>query len=1296
MSEFDQTFGASLRAIFGRDYDGPFSLTAATEEGQDEVSTTADKALMLFVKAASAHVWCDLEHDGQFGLTLAFRDKQRAYAAAAKLNPSFVSVHKNGAAYLTYLFSDDADEVSALAVDLMDGDSDDAYTSLAFPLAYGDISLSDDDLALVDGKIEFEPVTVAEFEAAFFGGGDDGAGEKVEGLSSETLSEDKGQTVKRVSDGSPTEMWNDAEVYGDLDDKVLKTPIQIANGKDSRDMKWKTTPAAKLELFIDVLTRHVAGDKDGTCFVPGALAGPKRSNNAVTKMCLMGIDVDSGESLVDTAQKIQDAGLMAVLYTTHSHGTRQIEIKQDKFFKWASDHGHDTNPNTELVKLFLTNEKKYETDVIEFAEFEEVIHLVTGVQIVVKTRPIDKFRIVFPLASDYVLAKQHMAQKDAIKAWGDMILGMGRELGIHVDRAARDCSRLFYYPRHDTKRAQNKRIIVVAGKPLDWTKIKKVNIQDSRIADPFGQAAHSMGANMSGRPTSPDLGIDLRKWAAESAQGFEISRVFEEYCPDLLKEETAPGKFTVICPFDEDHSNAGDENDKGCFICDAGMDYETFAFRCSHDSCAGRDRLDMLNKMFMDGTIPDSILGDRSFYCDQDEPVEDETDEENEDGETEETKPKDKRTYAEKLLSATQLAGGLTRTYTHDQLVLALEAVAQLQLGDEMRIVKTICDNTKLTESKIAKLRETLAKASNDQVDDKPYNSKKVSNTIKNRFNTTRNSPRPFILMDENRKEAIIGHVIDSLKEVNFGREEVAASGKREAVQEIKAAHGLFAYAEAPTLIKYNGNNDTFEMKNLDKYSLSFFIMDHLYLGKMIDGNTVVNEPAPDWMLDLVMASSSLPLLPLTALSELPYFNESGKFIATAGYDTKAQKYLKLKSDVAAKFAPGSKLYKTNPTLEDVDFALNELFGQVFADFPFDDGDPANPANGEASRAHLLCMMLQPLVRYMIKGPCPMYRINKPAPGTGASKMINSAMVISYGAKGTPGTLSMDEEENRKNITSQFSAGRPYIFYDNINVPITSTALAIIATSPIWQDRILGRTALTNVQNFMQVMLAGNNITASEENSRRMINIQLNLYANPEDPSVIARRTERYKIKDLDSFVDEHKDTLFGFLVTIVHYWINKGMPMWSGDPLASYEDYCKIMGGILESIEMPGFLGNRDMTSKANSSDEMAWLDFFTELINKKKFNKEPLTSAQIIQVYMDLDTSAPTLTVNGTNWRVTGAQHDDKKFNYLEMMITKQAGKVFTLQIEGMSVEYMLQKTNVEHKVMFQLVPNPHKSNF
>ncbi|MER8839462.1 DUF927 domain-containing protein [Mesorhizobium sp. M0913] len=414
-------------------------------------------------------------------------------------------------------------------------------------------------------------------------------------------------------DAGPTQILNDAEVYGEIPQAILDKPLFVSVAKKREEKFFKVSPELRFsDILISNLSKIRVGVKDGACLVPGILVDGRRLNQAVTKLYMMGLDVDSGASMQDTMRKLQTMGLFFVVYTTHSHGTTTLEVKKDKFFKWADDNGHPTEASVETVKLFLTNEGKYTEDVIASVSMVNTSHETSGIQLIITTRPIDKFRLLFILEQPYVIAEQEGAQKDAIRAWGDMILGMGSLLGISVDRAARDCSRLFYLPSK-AKGSTSARVIVSAGRALDWRSLPRVTVTGTVSSDPFDQAASIMGGKIRGQFLSPQKGLHLQKWASERAHGFQISQVFKDHCDENLKEETAPGKFTVICPFDDDHSNAGDPDDKGCFIQDAGMDAESFTFRCSHDSCAGHDRLAMLEKAMVDGWFTDDVLTDPAY-----------------------------------------------------------------------------------------------------------------------------------------------------------------------------------------------------------------------------------------------------------------------------------------------------------------------------------------------------------------------------------------------------------------------------------------------------------------------------------------------------------------------------------------------------------------------------------------------------------------------------------------------------------------------------------------------------------
>lgn len=482
------------------------------------------------------------------------------------------------------------------------------------------IPVSDADSSLVDALLGVLPndVDATEFiplpsTGAAIEFGPDVAlssGEVMEALGLRGLSAESGGGVWKL---------NDAEVHGEISDAILNTPVRIAIGNSQEEKKWKVSEEAPFGLLLDpFLTTHKVGKKNGACFVTGALVGADRRKNAVTSLYMIGLDVDSGASLDKTFAQIKSMGLFVVAYTTHSHRTTEIRIKQDKYWKWCEKTGNDGNvPTTETVREFLKTETQYVNDVIESARYVEIVHDRDGMNLAIETRPIDKFRLIFLLEEPYVIAEQKMAQRDAILQWERMVIGLGQMLGIDVDRAARDPSRLFFYPRHP-KGATNFKILVNgSGRKLDWREIKQVephNIGKRRASDdPFESAAEAMDDRKE-RIITKD-GFDLKKWAAQRGDGFMISEVLKDHADDRLRAEIQPGKFVCECPFDEEHSNSGDPEDKGCYVEDAGGSVEQFQFRCSHNSCSGRDRLAMLSKAIDDGWFDGEVLYDARYDC---------------------------------------------------------------------------------------------------------------------------------------------------------------------------------------------------------------------------------------------------------------------------------------------------------------------------------------------------------------------------------------------------------------------------------------------------------------------------------------------------------------------------------------------------------------------------------------------------------------------------------------------------------------------------------------------------------
>lgn len=1206
------------------------------------------------------------------GFCMHFLDKAAARIEAERLAPSLIilgDTPENQSVHLVYLVEGQADAIHDIVSELNLEETEDFYVDTTFPVPHAPYRLSDDDEAFLgQGQDDVALYSVAEVLDALW----DDTPATVTDL--DHVHADKAPKAKAAKpakakvESREITTLNDAEIHGEIPDDVLNLMVKISTGASQEEKIWKTTPEFSFhDLLKTTLSVHKEGKKNGQCFVTGAVAEKKRNKNSVLGMYLMGLDVDSGASLEETFASVQAMGLCAVFYTTHSHMSTELRVKQDRFYKWCENNDVDPEADTENVQAFLRDENKYNRKVIDSAEFVETIHDGTGMHLVIRTIPIPKFRIIFPLATPYIIADQKMAQRDAIQKWERMVMGMGASLNISIDRAARDPSRLFFLPRH--AKGREYKILVSGGKALDWNTItevdtnKQVRIEED---DPFSAAANVMSGQVQGRAVSPISGIDMMTWAAQRADGFEISSVFRDYCDDRLREETAPGKYTCECPFDDDHSNAGDSDDKGCFIQDAGAYADTFLFRCSHDSCSGRDRLQMMVQAMKLGWFPDSVLTDDAYDCLDRSEEKDESDEPPPLDEEPEKKKEDwlaKQEQAKKMIAKLKEFDDPAKIDEIFTLIVPIPPFSRDPLINQ--VIKQTKMNSGMLKSmfKQIEIRETR----NSVVDDEVYDASKVSDNAKRRFRSLRASKKPVVVIDDAYEIATVNHAVKSLSEANCGRPQQVIQTRSgvETIPALEGRHFLFRYAGEKVRI-VRQEDGTYRPDQLNEKNIASVCKDYLDVIKLTDAQAYTHIILPDWASRMIVADPALGVLPLDGFASMPYYTADKELVRKSGYDENARKILRMPDDVEARLGnPDHKMINMSPTKEEIDQAWSDLFEYVFVDFPFYDGEDI--PHGRSSKAHLLAMMLHPLVRDMVDGPAPMYLVDKPSAGTGASLAVGTAMQIALGETIGTSALSENEDEIRKQISSNISAGKRVTFWDNVNYKLTSAFFANLATAPVWEDRILGRSEIMSIENNMQVIFAGNNVETSEENARRMLLVKLDF---KDDPTSSDRK---FVVDNLEQYVKEHRLDLFCMLLSFVNYWISKGAPMWEGQPLTGFENYCRVMGGILQTCGVEGFLENRTLMAGANNPDKLAWAGFIQEIISKIGFDKQA-SMADIVYTYCQMD-NQPVLYVNGGG-RVSPSEDESRTYAPMQRVIEKQLNQVFRVYVKGVETKVTIKK--------------------
>jgi hypothetical protein len=284
------------------------------------------------------------------------------------------------------------------------------------------------------------------------------------------------------------------------------------------------------------------------------------------------------------------------------------------------------------------------------------------------------------------------------------------------------------------------------------------------------------------------------------------------------------------------------------------------------------------------------------------------------------------------------------------------------------------------------------------------------------------------------------------------------------------------------------------------------------------------------------------------------------------------------------------------PTPEQVSHAKQLLLEDLFVDFPFVE---------QADRAHGLAALLLPFVRRMISGCTPLHLIEAPAVGSGKSLLCQLISIIATGKGLDASTLPSDEDEVRKTLTAELAKGSPIILLDNVRERkvLDSSALASALTAPTWRARILGKSEIIVLPNSAMWMLTGNNPRLSVELTRRSVRIRI-------DPKRDrAWQRTGFKHDPITEWAAAHRAELVHAVLTLGQAWVAAGKPL-AKQRLGSFEHWSAVMGGILEVIGVPGFLGNLDdMYAEADADGEMwrelvsAWWESFGE--EEKRVNE-------------------------------------------------------------------------------------------
>jgi hypothetical protein len=330
----------------------------------------------------------------------------------------------------------------------------------------------------------------------------------------------------------------------------------------------------------------------------------------------------------------------------------------------------------------------------------------------------------------------------------------------------------------------------------------------------------------------------------------------------------------------------------------------------------------------------------------------------------------------------------------------------------------------------------------------------------------------------------------------------------------------------------------------------------------------------------------------LLGVTHAPIFRPDGSIGTRAGFDEGSGLYFSAEPKLRLSDVPA------RPTWDELGGAVT-LIDELLHDFPFD---------SDASRAATWAMLLTPLVRPAIDGPLPLILLDKPKQGTGASLLADVIGLIVTGTDHGKFTAPADDSEWRKRITATLLDGPSLVTIDNVDAPLASGHLSSVLTDLVWADRILGHSRVVRLPNRALWAATGNNLRVRGDVGRRSVWCRMDAKtARPWE-----RKPNEFLHPQLRQWVQAERGRLLAACLTIARFWWSVGCPPPAVRPLGSYEEWTRVVGGILEAAGVPCFLSNLSRFYDEADEESREWGAFLAAL--REKYGVEPFSTAEIV----------------------------------------------------------------------------------
>lgn len=364
----------------------------------------------------------------------------------------------------------------------------------------------------------------------------------------------------------------------------------------------------------------------------------------------------------------------------------------------------------------------------------------------------------------------------------------------------------------------------------------------------------------------------------------------------------------------------------------------------------------------------------------------------------------------------------------------------------------------------------------------------------------------------------------------------------------------------------------------------------------------------PSDVVDDVLTRADWGVPGLDGVIEAPALRPDGSVISQPGYDAATRLLYQPDKGLVVPPVPES------PSGEDVRAAI-ALVDEAIGEFPYVD---------QASRANAWGLLLTPILRPAIAGCVPLCLLDKPKAGTGASRFAEVVALVSTGKPAAMMGVPKDDDEWRKQITSQLKKGASLIVIDNVASELGSEHLDRALTCQVWEDRLLQVSEAPSYPQRATWIATGNNLTVRKDFARRCYTCRLD--------SQMAQPWTRqgFRHADLLEWVGGHRGALVAALLTIARAWFAAGRP--EAPPsiprIGNFEQWCRVVGGILAHAGFAAFLANLRGHWREADREEAEWEAFLRAwytVLGEAKVRAGELTTALLDAANFEFRESLP-----------------------------------------------------------------------